>query len=239
MSHIVLICFITILAAIIQAASGFGYGLILMALFPLFFSIPDSIILILLSNMVGMTYITLKYVKFVNWKIFIIPALLSLIGNYFGLVGILSIDNDLGIKFLGILLVMLSLYFFFFSNRITIPNNHISASITGALSGLMGGFFNIPGPPVVLYYSVATKTKEEYMGTLQMFFSVGVILKIVYLFLNHDISKETISYLPFLAVAALAGTLIGNFVFKKISVRHIKNAIYIVMALSGIYYVIM
>ena len=152
---------IVALGAFTQSSSGFGFSIITMSLFPLFFSVIDSMILVVLTNMVAVTFIVIRYFKHIQFRLLIIPVILSLITTYIGLINIVSIDNHIIIKVLGIALILLSIYFLFFANKIKVPANQLTASIAGITAGLMNGFLSIPGPPVVLYYSAALEDKRE------------------------------------------------------------------------------
>lgn len=54
---------------------------------------------------------------------------------------VVSIDNDIYVRVLGAGLIVLSIYFFFFSNKIKIPANQWTAASAGIISGLINGFF--------------------------------------------------------------------------------------------------
>ncbi len=64
---------------------------------------------------------------------------------------------------IGAALVAFAAFFLLFSNRIRIEANPMTATMSGVASGLMGGFFGMPGPPIVLYYSVAIKEKRHIL----------------------------------------------------------------------------
>ena len=46
----------------------------------------------------------------------------------------------------------------------------------GTLSGLMGGFFGMQGPPAVLYFIQSEPTKEHYMAMAQTYFLIGNVM---------------------------------------------------------------
>lgn len=151
MTDIILICVILFFASFIQAASGFGYAIAAMAFLPIFLPLTDGMMLTIICSFLIILYMYIKHRKHVNYKIAILPLAISLVGAVVGLLLLVNTSNDLAIKILGGFLIALSVYFFVFAQRIKIPNNRISASVAGLVSGLTGGFFNIGGPPVVLF----------------------------------------------------------------------------------------
>ncbi len=144
----------------------------------------------------------------------------------------------MAIKILGGFLIALAVYFFFFSQKLKIPNNRISASVARLISGLTGGFFNIGGPPVVLFYSVAAKSKLEYLATLQFMFLCMSVLKFVYLAVTLGISRQVLIISPFGIAASALGMVLGMALFNKLSSKIINRIVYVIMAISGIWYAI-
>ena len=133
-------------------------------------------------------YIVVRYWRHIDFKTVAIPLVLGLIGTYIGANALLVLDNTIVMKVLGGVLIVLAIYFFVFSRRICIPENLLSASVAGILSGLMGGFFNISGPPIVLYCSATAENKEEYLATVQFYFLVMIIFKMVFLWIYRGLS---------------------------------------------------
>lgn len=63
-------------------------------------------------------------------------------------------------QLLGVTLIAVSLYFAFFSKRIKVKPSIPTQIVAGSLSGLMGGFFGMQGPPAVLYF-VSSEARQE------------------------------------------------------------------------------
>ncbi len=238
MTDIILICVILFFAAFVQAASGFGYAIAAMAFLPMFLSLTDGMMVTVICSFLTSLYMFSKYRKHVEYRIVFLPLAISLVGAVIGLFLLTNTSNDLAIKILGGFLIALAIYFFFFAQKIKIPNNRISASVAGLLSGLTGGFFNIGGPPVVLFYSVAAKNKFEYLATLQFMFLCMSVVKFTYLTATLGLSREVLTIAPFgIAVSAL-GMVLGMILFKKMPEKIINRVVYVIMAISGIWYVI-
>lgn len=231
--------FATVLAgALVQSSTGFGYAILVMALWPLALSVPDTTQLLMFGCMVTSGYIAFKYRKHINLKLVLIPLILGLAGNYIGLTILLGMDNMVAVRIIGVLLVLLSVYLYFFSGKVKIPSNIWASSLAGAASGLMGGFFNIAGPPIVLYYSAAARDKEEYNATVQFLFSVLIACKIVYLFVVRGLPETVLRLTPPVVVGSVLGMLIGLYLFDRLSTVTIKKLIYIFMFFSGLWYIL-
>lgn len=238
MTDIILICIILFFAALIQATSGFGYAVLAMALLPLILPLTESIMVSIICSIFMILYLFIKYRKHINYKIAVLPLVFSLAGGYLGMVLLVGSANEIALKILGGFLIALSIYFFIFAQKIKMPNNRVSASLAGLASGLTSGFFNMGGPPLVLYYSVAAKDKKEYLGTLQLLLLCLSVFKFFYLGSVLGISQEVISIIPFGIASTTVGMVLGMFVFNKLPDKIINKVVYVIMGLAGIWYVI-
>lgn len=238
MDIILIAILIVFIAAIIQSSTGFGFSITTMMVMPLLFSVMDSMVLINMTNFVAVIFVTVKYYRKIQWRLVVLPLGLSLIGNYIGMSNIVAMNNTYAMMILGSALLLLSFYFFFFSKKIRIPANQATAAMSGTASGLMSGFFSIPGPPMVLYYSVAIKDKEAYIGTIQCFFLINSLFRFAFFMTSVAVTPIIFKVLPFTFVAALLGAFTGNYIFRKAPTEIIHKLIYGFMALSGIYYIL-
>ena len=75
---------------------------------------------------------------------------------------------------LGITLIIVSIYFAFFSKRIKVKTTLPVQVTAGTLSGLMGGFFGMQGPPAVLYFVSSEPDKDRYLAMTQTYFRQAI-----------------------------------------------------------------
>ena len=145
-----------------------------------------------------------------------------------------SAQNKTLTLILGIALFCLSVYFFFFSDRIVIRATWYAGFIAGALSGIMSGLFSISGPPAVIYYVQSEKDKDRYIATVSAYFvlsgAISVAMKAAAGFMTVNVWKGLAAGVIGMFIGALLGSLIG----KKTNSKGIKRSVYAVMAISGI-----
>ena len=82
----------------------------------------------------------------------------------------------IAIFLLSVALIVISIYFALFSQKIKLPTTKKVQVGAGTLSGLMGGFFGMQGPPAVLYFIQSEPTKEHYMAMAQTYFLIGNVM---------------------------------------------------------------
>ena len=161
-------------ASFVQRTTGFGFGIFIMTMLPAL--MPSYGEATTLSGILAMTtsaIIVVQKYKYINWPR-LWPILLMFIIVSFGAIFVLK-QMEYGILsiLLGITLVIVSIYFAFFSKRIKVKTTMPVQVTAGALSGVMGGFFGMQGPPAVLYFVSSEPDKEHYLAQTQTYFLVG------------------------------------------------------------------
>ena len=173
--------------------------------------------------------------KHVNFKFILLPCVCALIGTTIGFYILMNTDVSVLNLALGIVLVVMALYMFFFNGKIKMKKSIPASIIMGLLSGLMGGVFNLSGVVLVVYYFSVLDDKLEYASSLQATFIAtslwGIILNIIYG--NYSMDGAWVYVL--IAIAAVAvGCIIGLKVLKKINKATIGKLSYSYMIIMGI-----
>ena len=169
-------------ASFVQRTIGFGFGIFIMTALPFLMpSYAEAVTLSGLLSLTSATVVMIKYVKYVNWK-----RLLPIVAAFaiFSTIAITLLDRIEGPAMrviLGIMLIILSLYFSFFKDKL---QKFIRPTMgwqlgTGTASGIMGGLFGMHGPPVVLYLIVSEPDKDHYMGMIQTYAVITNIVMVI------------------------------------------------------------
>ena len=139
-----------------------------------------------------------------------------------------NIEDHILRRILGVALILISIYFMLFSQRIKLPTTKKVQVGAGTLSGLMGGFFGMQGPPAVLYFIQSEPTKEHYMAMAQTYFLIGNLMMTgVRAYNGFFTTTVAVDYLYGLG-GVIIGTMLGAYVFK-----HIPNRIFASSATSS------
>lgn len=227
-----------LVAGFVHGATGFGFGVFIMAIWPLFMPVVDAIQLMSFGAAFVIFAIFFRHVRHVNFRVAALPMSIALVGTVVGMTALFSVENDVAVKAFGILLVLLAAYLFFFSDRVHVSGKPWVGALAGAVSGVMGGFFSIPGPALVLYFTVATRSKEEYIATLQFSFTVQLVLKIIYFWARRGISTYIAVHIPGVIAASAVGIVLGLRLFDRVSAKTLRRMVLVVMVVSGVWYII-
>lgn len=229
------IAIVSLLGSTVQGATGFGYAMICMSLWPLLIPFKMASIMEVISAFVMTIGIAFKFRRHINFKLMIIPFFSSIIGSTLGVSLLMAWDDVHLQKILGIALILLALYFIFYSEKIHIRPTITNSIIFGFISGFSGGLFNVGGPAMVVYYLTASKDKMEYNATLQANFA----LNIVYTFILHlyygNVTIEALRYSALSITGLLIGTFIGLKIFDKLPQDQFKKVIYTFIMIMGIF----
>ena len=236
--EILFVFVIALVSAMLQATIGFGFSILAMIFLPRLLPYPAAVTLNISIALMNTSYLSIRNRRHIEWKTLmplLIPSLI--IGVVFTL-GSASLDSLYMDIILGAVLVILSLYFIAFADKIKINPNPLSGALMGSIAGIGNGFFGIGGPPAVLYLMPAVKDKREYLATIQCYFA---LCNIANLSLRIAMSEYTLDLLPFTLsgwVGVLIGTFIGFQFFKKMDLSFLKRFVYFFVGINGIYLIV-
>ena len=227
---------LTIVASFIQRVSGFGFGIFVMMFFPFF--LPTYGESVMLSGLLaGSTalMIAVRNWKYIRWRLMGLVTFFNVLFSFVATEYMRGMSNDSLKQCLGVVLILIALYFLFGEGRMGRMFKSRPAQVTiGSISGVMGGMFAMPGPPLVLYCISTLEDKREYVTTLQAFsvvFNVFyTIFRIKVGFYSDDLSLWWVAGVG----GAIIGSSLGSRCFELISNRMLKLIVYAMMIISGV-----
>jgi len=236
MSSIVIAIFLlSIGASFVQRTTGFGFGIFIMTMLPFF--LPTYGEATTLSGLLAITtsaVIVWKLKAYVNWQR-LWPILLTFIFiSTIAIFALTRIEDRILRQILGVALILISIYFAAFSQKIKLPTTKRVQVGAGTLSGLMGGFFGMQGPPAVLYFIQSELTKERYMAMTQTYFLIGNVMMTLVRAYNGFFTTTVLTDYCFGLGGVIIGTTLGAFVFKRIPNRIFRYLVYAYIAVSGV-----
>lgn len=234
----ILIALITVCASYIQSVTGFGFGIFAMIFLPNILLYTEANVLSSMLSTLTSVAIALAMRRRIDWKNLVFPLIGCLFATYIAVTFIKTQKNETLMLFLGIALVVLSAYFFFFSNRIRIRPTWYAGLIAGAASGAMSGMFAIGGPPVVIYFLQSERDAEHYLATISSYFVFSGMISVTTKAAAGFISVNVWIGLAVGILGMLLGSLIGKRTRDKTKPGMIKKFVYGFMAISGIINVI-
>lgn len=237
--QLLLIVSIVLCASVIQSVTGFGFGIFAMIFLPYIIKYTEANVLSsMLSAFTSLAVLAATFKK-VSWKNLIFPMAGCLVTTFLSVFFIKSQKNEFLTFLLGIALVVLSIYFFFFAKKIKIKPTWYAGLIAGTLSGIMGGMFSMSGPPVVIYFMQSEENHEKYLATISSYFVLSSVVSISTKAAAGFITLNVWAAFGIGFIGMLVGTFAGKLIRHKMKPDIIKKSVYAVMAASGLLNVVM
>lgn len=229
-----LIMVIAVVAGMIQGVTDFGLGIILLCFFPYLFMLNKSAAFTNAITLCLAGIMCYQYRKSLGLSLIILPTVFYLMGSSLSiyLAPMLPII-PLKIGF-AIFLILLSIYFLGYSSKVNIKATVLTMFICGFLSGICDGLFAIGGPMMVLFYLAVTSTQESYMASIQATFFITGLYNLI---LRIHSGLLTVKMLPLVCggiIAISLGLLLGNLLIKRLNVKLVRLATYLLIGCSGL-----
>ena len=224
-------------AALAQGFSGFGFGIILMAVMSLLSADLErtSVLATLLSLVLSITLLIQSHGRMkVDWKQAGLLGLGLVIGVPIGYHLLLRFGDVPASRIVfGLVLITFAL------NRLCTP--HLKqriwlgfAPIFGLFSGLLSGAFSSGGPPVVMYLYAQEDDPRRAVGTTQAVFMGSNIYRLLVVACgDRGFSNALCTRAALLAPVVIVAGIVGFNLAHRFSVRPFMLAVYGLIVLSG------
>jgi uncharacterized membrane protein YfcA len=230
---------VTFCGSFIQSVCGFGSAIFTMSVFPYFMPYSMCVTLTGLTALSSNVGNVLPRIKFIRWKLLIAPLIgYFCFAAYSVIFAVSKSDSKLLNILLGIVLILLSLYFIFFKDKIKIKPTFFNGLIVGALSGIMGGLFSISAPPIIVYLLSVTKDKDEYFANVMAYLMIANIYTGIFRAIKGLVTKEVLILWALGTCMTVFGVFFGKKLVDKLNAQTVRKIIYIFMAISGLMMII-
>ncbi len=231
----VLVSLTAVLAGIVQGITGFGSGIVIMMILPMFFSLPESAgistAICMFLNM-SMVY---TYRKHVSFKKILVPSLCFLVICSATIYFSTMVNQVLMKKVLGVFFILLSIYYLFINKSNERKKLSLPISILFiVISAICDGLFGIGGPLMVIYFLSQTHNTHEYLGTIQAFFLINCIYNTCFRVINGILLPEHLMLIGIGACSIMIGGFIARKVVDKLDGMMLRKLTYIMIGIAGL-----
>jgi uncharacterized protein len=230
---IVGLALLAFLAAVVQSLAGFGFALIVMPVFAWAMGLGAAAPLVAL---VALTLFVVNVIRFrhaINRREVARLTLGAALGVPVGIWALSTLDESLILRVLG---VVLTAYALFALLRPALPPLTAPgwAYPTGFLAGCLGGAYNTPGPPVILYGSLRQFPKDEFRAVMQSVYLLTGLLTVASHALAGNLVRSVWLSYALLAPAALLGIWVGARLDGRLNQERFRTFVAVVVLLLGL-----
>ena len=221
--------------SLIQAVCGFGFGVFTMMFLP--HMMPSTLSAVMVTSLLGMSssaIVSWRHRRHIQMRKVVIPLLAYFVFSTYMVQVSISTNETLIRRLLGALMIILSVYFIRFSNKVHIRPTKINAVIAGSLGGTMSTLFGMGGPPISAYYLSATDTNEEYLANIQTYTVLGNLYVNGVRAANGLFSQRELVLWAIGIFAVFFGSYLGKRIFSRLDGYALRRLVYAFMAVSGV-----
>lgn len=224
-------------AATVQGITGFGSGLVSMALLPLVWSIPEAVGV--LSPMgviltIVLTYKLREHIQFQEIKYLLLPMPAGILGGMWVLE---HWPNSWMKAFLGTILIVYVLSASKLGHA-QWAKHPAPAACAGLLGGVCGAAFSAAGPPILIYASLVGWERDQFRANIQVFFMSTAILGCLGLIKLGLINEQTLPTTAVCMPGILAGGLFGNHLATRLPQERFRKLVMAGLLVMGTLYLL-
>ena len=236
-NNFLLILIIVSFGSFIQGVVGFAFSLITVPLLSLLFSPIKAVginSIVASINSFIVFYLVRKEVQFKKTIPYILIAFTSM---PIGIIFLKYLNKTVVMIALGLSIIILTLFSMLFNNKKSLIffRSKYFGYISSFTSGLLGGAFTTPGPPMIAYFYNAESLKIQAKANIQFYFTSLDILLIPAFFYTGIINKQIVFNSSILLPSVFIFSKIGVIFSKNIPSKYFGSLVNALLIILGIY----
>jgi hypothetical protein len=218
---------------VVRTTFGFGAGLIAMPLLLMFIPIRTASPIIAVVSLIIAGFLLIKSHKKINirksWKLILagfagIPVGLFLLQDQFRSAVCIA---------LGVIIILFALFKLLHPSFLKLQSDR-SEVIFGFFSGILGGAYNVEGPPIIIYGTMRGYSPQVMITTLQaVVFPLNIVIIIGH-FISGNFTPITNQLILYLLIPLALSMFAGSWLHKKIPADKFIKYIYVFLIILGI-----
>lgn len=230
--ELLLIALVVFIASILQGVFGFAFMLITLPLLSYFMSVKTAVPLLSLLFLL-FCFIQACQLRGAFSYRNVMPLLIGAVfGIPVGIFVILEFNEKLIKAILGFILIAYAAYSLFGKRRpYRLPV--WTGYLFGFSSGVLGGTFNMTGPPAVFYIAGQNWQKSDVVGSLNFYFFVTSLMVIGFHLAAGNITRHIAILFLVLVPVMVIGMLVGVRIFKRIDEESYRKGLFVLLGAMG------
>ena len=246
-----LIILVLCVAGFVRGLTGFGYGLVAMALLPLFLDLPRAAAIVAVLDLMVSGVAFLANRKHYDWRCGLNLVVGSCCGIPIGVYLLVRVPPDFLLRLLGAVMITAALNEWRI-RRCSYKDSHKDShngSPTrsmpawlgfplGVFSGALGGALNTGGPPAIAYAYSQPWSKQQIVALLQVMFGLAALLRLFFFGAGGLVTPASLQLLTWAALPVFASILLGTLMCHKLPQTQLRTGIFVFLAVMGSRYLL-
>lgn len=221
------------LAALLQSLSGFGFAIIVMPLVTLLLGLHTAAPTVALIALTVYAINVVRYRQGIDRREVVRLAAAAALGVPLGIWALANVDEAMVKRILGAILIAYSAY------SLRRPATQRVAPgwwvyPAGFCAGCLGGAYNTPGPPVILYGSLRRWPREEFRAMLQALFLISALMVVGGHVVAGHVTGTVLRYYVYALPALAAGILAGARLDRRVDREMFRRIVTAMILMLGI-----
>ncbi len=230
---ILIFCLIILFAGIVRTTFGFGAGLVAMPILLMFIPIRTAAPIIAVISLIVSGFLLIKSHKKIEIRKSKTLIFAGLVGIPVGLFLLQDRFRALVCIALGIIIILFALFKLIHPKFLKLHTDR-TAVIFGFFSGILGGAYNVEGPPIIIYGSMRGYTPQTIITTLQaVVFPLNIFIILGH-FISGNFTPLTNQLILYLLAPLALSMFIGSWLQSKIPTDKFIKYIYIFLIILGV-----
>ncbi len=231
---IILIGAVFMLAGLLQGLCGFGFSLLSVSVLAILIDHKLAVALAAVAGSANSFYLAWLLRRSIMVRSSLVPIVIALVFVPVGVWFLRCVDRSIVVRALGVLVLVVSAIGLVRAQKLRVFASRPCKWVAGAASGIFGGAFNAPGPPLVLYAHNCDWPTRNAIANLQFMFSVIAVGTLSAFWCADVLNARRIlwglAYMP----AVMVFSLLGSRLSQKLPVRHLTVLINVVLLCLGV-----
>lgn len=220
-------------AAFLQATSGFGFALVAMPLVTFAVGLEDAVPLVAAVALAVTFANSLRLRRHIERRELAALVGAAVLGVPLGFWLFTRVPAAWVRTSLGAVLIAYALYAWLRPAHLPRPAAHWALP-AGFVAGALGGAYNVPGPPVILYGDLRAWPRDPYRATLQAFFFANGLVVVAGHALLGRYNRHIALLLLLAAPALVAGNVAGVWADRFIDHRRFRRLVLWLILATGV-----
>ncbi len=216
-----------------QSIVGFGAAAILVLFLTPFISMAVAPSVVAVVNVGLCLPLLWRLRRAVDWRGVLLPVIVYTVASIAAICMLGSLDLRFLTAAFGAFLVLLSVYFLFFAQKVSVKPTNATAIVCSAVSGICAGLFGVGGPMMALYFVSVFEERDTYLGNLQLLFASTYAVNALVRAASGLFSLSLVPMTLLGVVLINAGAYVGTRLSKRIDTASAKTAVYAGVGVLG------